>query len=59
MNKVEWRSGTDYQRDISETNRYRREKIKKQLIRSILIGIGILLLVSVLSYVLVERVNRY
>ena len=59
MNKVEWRSGTDYQRDITETNRYRRKQMKKQLMRNIFIGIGILIIVSLLSFVLMEKVKHY
>jgi hypothetical protein len=59
MNKAEWRSGKDYQRDYTDTNRYRRSQMKKQLIRNILIGLGILVVVSVFSFILLEKTKHY
>lgn len=59
MNNSGWYSGKDYQRDVTETNRFRRKQIKKQLIRNFIIGISILIVVSILSFALVEKVKNY
>ncbi len=59
MNDQSWYSGKDYQRDATETNRFRRKQMKRQLIRNFIIGIGILIVVAVLSFALVEKVKNY
>ncbi len=59
MNNSGWYSGKDYQRDVTETNRFRRKKIQRQLIRNFIIGIGVLIIVAVLSLALVEKVKNY